>query len=121
MSIHPDIKEVLISEETLRNKIVELGKQISDDYKNNELVLVSILKGGAIFLADLSRALTIDHAFDMVGAMSYGSSTTTSGRDPSTRGVSSREYFSSASGSTSTFSGPSMDLRFSSWGSPTLL
>lgn len=79
MDIHPDIKEVLITKEEIQKKIDELAKQISRDYQSGELVLVSILKGGVIFLADLSRKLTIDHSFDMVGAMSYGSSTTSSG------------------------------------------
>ncbi len=79
MSIHPDIKTVLITKEQIQEKITELAAQISRDYKSGELVLVSVLKGGVMFLADLSRKITIDHSYDMVGAMSYGKSTTSSG------------------------------------------
>lgn len=79
MDKHPDIQEILISRETLNEKVQDLARKISEDYRCCDLVLVSILKGGLIFLADLSRALSIDHAFDMVGAMSYGSSMSSSG------------------------------------------
>ena len=79
MDKHPDIKEILLTRETLQKKIDELAQRISEDYRDGDLVLVSILKGGLILLADLSRALSIDHAFDMVGAMSYGSSMSSSG------------------------------------------
>lgn len=66
-----DIENVLISEEQLKARIAELGKQISEDYKDKPLVLISILKGGVVFLADLMRAITIPHAFDLMGASSY--------------------------------------------------
>ncbi len=79
MNPHPDIKEILISNEAITQKIDELAAQISKDYRSGELVLISVLKGGIMFLADLSRKMTIDHSFDMVGAMSYGKSTTSSG------------------------------------------
>ncbi len=79
MPIHPDIEEVLLTEEVIQEKVKEIADKISADYKSDELILVSILKGGMIFLADLSRSLSIDHSFDMVGAMSYGAATTSSG------------------------------------------
>lgn len=66
-----DIEKVLISEEQLGERIAELGRQISEDYKDKPLVLISILKGGVVFLADLMRAITVPHSFDLMGASSY--------------------------------------------------
>ena len=56
MSMHDDIKNVLVSEEELKAKVRELGAQISRDYEGKNLVLVSILKGSVVFMADLMRA-----------------------------------------------------------------
>lgn len=53
-----DIAKVLISEEQLQAKVVELGAQISRDYEGKDLLLVSILKGSVVFMADLMRAIT---------------------------------------------------------------
>ena len=53
MSMHDDIKTVLVSEEELKAKVAELGAQISKDYEGKNLVLVSILKGSVVFMADL--------------------------------------------------------------------
>ena len=66
-----DLERVLYSEEDIRNRIADLGRQISADYAGKDLVLISILKGGILFLADLTRAITIPHAFDLMGASSY--------------------------------------------------
>lgn len=66
-----DIERVLYSEEDIRNRVADLGRQISADYAGKDLVLISILKGGILFLADLTRAITIPHAFDLMGASSY--------------------------------------------------
>ena len=55
MSMHDDIKTVLVSEEQLKAKVAELGAQISRDYAGKNLVLVSILKGSVVFMADLTR------------------------------------------------------------------
>lgn len=51
------IKEVLITEEALRERVAELGKQISADYKGEDVVLVCVLKGAVVFFADLARAI----------------------------------------------------------------
>lgn len=67
-----DIAEVLISEVELQAKIGELGAAISRDYAGKDLVLVSILKGGLIFLADLCRAITLPVAIDLLAVSSYG-------------------------------------------------
>ena len=58
MSMHDDILKVLVSEEELKAKVAELGAQISKDYEGRNLVLVSILKGSVVFMADLMRQLT---------------------------------------------------------------
>ena len=75
-----DIERVLIDETQLRKRIAELGAEISKDYQGKQLVLISILKGGIVFLADLMRAITIPHAFDLMGASSYKGGTRTSGK-----------------------------------------
>jgi len=74
-----DIEEVLISRETIREKVQELGKRISGDYKDEELVLVGVLKGGFVFLADLMREITIPVDMDLISVSSYGASTKSSG------------------------------------------
>lgn len=75
-----DLDRILYSEEQVRERVAELGRQISEDYRGKSLVLISILKGGIIFLADLTRAITIPHAFDLMGASSYKNRTMSSGK-----------------------------------------
>ena len=79
MSMHDDIKNVLVSEEELKAKVRELGAQISRDYEGKNLVLVSILKGSVVFMADLMRAVTIPCNIDFMVVSSYGASTVSSG------------------------------------------
>lgn len=67
----------LLSEQEIHEQIRKTGRQISDDYKTKDLVLVGILKGSFIFLADLSRRITIDHEIDLVGASSYRGTSST--------------------------------------------
>jgi hypoxanthine phosphoribosyltransferase len=70
---HKYLARVLIDEETLQARIKELGAQISNDYAGKgELLLVCILKGGVMFLADLSRQITIPHAMEFMAVSSYG-------------------------------------------------
>jgi hypoxanthine phosphoribosyltransferase len=67
------LSEILISQEALEKRIVELGEQISRDYKDRgELVLVCILRGGVMFLTDLMRQITIPHAIEFMAVSSYG-------------------------------------------------
>ena len=54
-----DIKEVLFSEEYLANIVQRMGKQISEDYKDKNLLMVSVLKGSVVFMADLMRAISV--------------------------------------------------------------
>ncbi len=67
------LSEILIPQATLEKRIVELGEQISRDYKDRgELVLVCILRGGVMFLTDLMRQITIPHAIEFMAVSSYG-------------------------------------------------
>ncbi|WP_322806854.1 hypoxanthine phosphoribosyltransferase [Thermanaerothrix sp.] len=67
------LEEILISEEALRQRVAELGAQISQDYKHSEkLVLLCILRGGVMFLTDLIRHLTVPHMVDFMAVSSYG-------------------------------------------------
>ena len=61
----------LISEKKIQAEVKKLGKNISKDYKNKDLVLVGVLKGSFVFLADLTQQITIDHSIDFIGASSY--------------------------------------------------
>lgn len=70
---------VLIPREELKAKTEELAKRISEDYEGKDLLLVSVLKGGFIFLADLCRAISIDVSIDFISVSSYGNSTVSSG------------------------------------------
>lgn len=69
--LNMDLEKVLFSRERIAERVQELGHQISTDYQGKELVLIGILKGGILFLSDLSREIEIPHQFDLVGAESY--------------------------------------------------
>ncbi len=75
-----DLERVLFTREEIARRVAELGRQISEDYRGKPLVLISILKGGIIFLSDLMRSITIPHAFDLVGASSYRGGASSSGK-----------------------------------------
>lgn len=74
-----DIQEVLFSEEQLQEIVERIGRQISEDYRDKKLLMVSILKGSVVFMADLMRAITIPCRIDFMAVSSYGSGTKTSG------------------------------------------
>jgi hypoxanthine phosphoribosyltransferase len=74
-----DIEEVLVSREQIKEMVAQLGKRISKDYEGTELVLVGVLKGGFVFLADLMREITIPVDMDLIAVSSYGASTQSSG------------------------------------------
>lgn len=78
--LYTDLERVLYDRDAIDARVRELGREISDRYRGKELVLISIIKGGIIFLADLMRAITIPHAFDLMGASSYRGGTRTTGR-----------------------------------------
>lgn len=67
------LKEVLIDEETLKQRVKELGDQISADYAGcKDLLLICILKGGVLFLTDLMRQISVPHEIDFLAVSSYG-------------------------------------------------
>jgi hypoxanthine phosphoribosyltransferase len=72
-------KEVLIPEAAIQRRVREIADQISDDYRGDEPILVGILKGSIIFMADLMRAIRIPVKMDFIRAASYGSETQSSG------------------------------------------
>ena len=76
MDMRDDIQTVLVTEEQLRAKVAELGAQVSRDYAGRDLLLVSILKGAVVFMADLMRAVTIPCSIDFMVVSSYGGTNT---------------------------------------------
>jgi hypoxanthine phosphoribosyltransferase len=75
----PAIGETLVSSEDLQRRIGELGAEISRDYDGRDLVMVGVLKGAVLFLADLMRHLTVPCEIDFMAVSSYGSETDSSG------------------------------------------
>ena len=75
----PAIGETLVSSEQLRRRVAELGAEISRDYGDRELVMVGVLKGAVLFLADLMRNLDVPCEVDFMAVSSYGSQTDSSG------------------------------------------
>jgi hypoxanthine phosphoribosyltransferase len=71
--------DTLIDADTLAARIRELGATISSDYEGRDLVVVGILKGSFIFLADLVRSMSVDHRIDFLGLSSYGHAESSSG------------------------------------------
>jgi hypoxanthine phosphoribosyltransferase len=74
-----DIDRILLSKEELDEAVKRLGRQISEDYRERNLLLVSVLKGSVVFMADLMRAIDIPCRIDFMCVSSYGSGTKTSG------------------------------------------
>jgi len=74
-----NIKKILFTEEEIKKRVIELGKQITEDYKGKDLVLVCLLKGAAWFSTDLTRAIDLPCRVDFMVASSYGDGTETSG------------------------------------------
>jgi hypoxanthine phosphoribosyltransferase len=72
------IKEILFDVDTITAKVMELARFISEDYTGKEVVLICVLKGAAIFTADLMRYLTIPVVLEFVQAESYGATRTSS-------------------------------------------
>lgn len=77
--MHPDLQEIIVTEDAIRARVAELGKQITADYADKELVVVGILKGAAMFAADLVRAIGLPVEVDFMAISSYGTSTTSTG------------------------------------------
>jgi len=78
-TLHPDIESVRITEEEIAARVAALGAQISRDYEGKDLVLVGILTGSTLFMADLVRRIDSPLSFDFVSVASYGPETKASG------------------------------------------
>jgi len=74
-----DIKSIMISEEEISKRVKELGKQLTEDYKGKELLVVGILKGCMLFLSDLVRTIELPLTMDFMVVSSYGATTKSSG------------------------------------------
>lgn len=77
--MYHDMERVLISRDEIKEKVDELGRAISRDYAGKNPLMVGILKGAMIFMADLVRAVTIDVQFDFIAVSSYGYSSKSTG------------------------------------------
>ena len=73
------VSEILIDEEALHARIAELGSQVSDDYRGDDLLLIGVLKGAVFFMADLMRQLTVPCEVDFMAISSYGAASDSSG------------------------------------------
>ncbi len=80
MRIHEDIKEIMFTKQELDLMVHNIAARINDDFANEELVAVIILKGSVMFAADLIRCLTMNVKMDFMQASSYGSGTVSSGK-----------------------------------------
>lgn len=76
---HPDIQEVLVTKDQIRERVAELASQIDEHYSAKDVLLIGILKGAVPFMADLSRAMQIPTKQDWMAVSSYGSGTSSSG------------------------------------------
>ncbi|MGH2787477.1 MAG: hypoxanthine phosphoribosyltransferase [Actinomycetota bacterium] len=79
VEVHEDIAEILITAEEIQDKIAELAKEVTEEYRDRDLLLVGVLKGAFVFMADLARQIQLPIEFDFMAVSSYGSSTKSSG------------------------------------------
>ena len=77
--VHNDLTEILITEEEIHTKIAELARRIEADFQGRDLLLVGVLKGAVMVMADLARELRIPVTMDWMAVSSYGSGTESSG------------------------------------------
>lgn len=78
-SLETDIQEVLFSPEQIQERVAALGEEISRDYQDREIVLVCVLRGAVVFMADLLRSLRVPASVDFMAISSYGSDTRSTG------------------------------------------
>ena len=78
--MHKDVEQILYTEEELRKRVKELGCQITADYAGREPLLISVLRGAYIFMADLTRSINLDVTVDFLSVSSYGAGTVSSGQ-----------------------------------------
>ena len=75
----PDIEQVLISSDEIQSKLAEMGERITEDYGGRSILLVGVLKGAFVVMADLARFIRLPLEFDFMAVSSYGAATKTSG------------------------------------------
>lgn len=80
MSMDKDIARVLFTADQIAETVAELGRRISRDYEGKNLLMISVLKGSLVFMADLMRAVTVPCSIDFLSVSSYGSGTSTTGQ-----------------------------------------
>jgi hypoxanthine phosphoribosyltransferase len=77
--MHPDVETIIYTEEQIKQRVRELGAEIAAEYEGRSLLLVAVLRGAALFVADLARAIDGPVEIDFMAVSSYGSSTKSSG------------------------------------------
>lgn len=77
--MYNDLEKVLLTEQEIAKMISSMGKQISEDYKDKNLLLISVLKGSVVFMSDLMRSIKIPCKIDFMSVSSYGSGTESTG------------------------------------------
>ena len=87
--LEKDIQEVLFSEEQLDRRVREIAAQIEKDYEGKEIMLIGVLRGSFIFMADLSRRIDLPCTLDFMSVSSYGKGTSSSGQVQITKDLSS--------------------------------
>ena len=78
--MHNDVEQVLYTEEELHRRVKEMGRQITADYAGKQPMLISVLRGSYIFMADLTRSIDLDVTVDFMVVSSYGAGTVSSGQ-----------------------------------------
>ena len=86
--LEKDIQEVLFSEEQLKTRVQEIAREIERDYAGKEIMLISVLRGSFIFMADLCRAIDLPCTLDFMAVSSYGKGTSSSGQVQITKDLS---------------------------------
>ncbi len=79
MELHEDVDSIVLTEEQIRDRVAELGEEISATYGNEPVLLIAVLRGAAMFVADLAREMSCPVEIDFMAVSSYGSSTHSSG------------------------------------------
>lgn len=77
--LHPDLERVLFSEDQIHARVCEMGASITEDYAGKDLVVVSVLRGAAVFVADLVRQIDLPLEMDFMAVSSYGEEAKSSG------------------------------------------
>ncbi len=73
-------KELVLDSQTIHNRVQEMGREISQDYQDKDLLVIGVLKGAFIFMADLTRAISLPLTTDFIQVSSYRGSSTSSGK-----------------------------------------